>query len=677
MATSPERSPSSRPRSSLRSRLVRSLATTLAVATGLTGLYASFWAAGDAIAAPGEGQDEAIDKRAKRERAERPKRSRPGKRGKNPNIITIDEIKRGMKGYCLTVFAGETPDKFEIEVVDVVRDYVTGQDAVLFTSPDPRLQHSGIVGGMSGSPIYIQGKLAGALAYGYRFNKDPLGGMTPIENMLEITDLPYRPEVLPRPPSKAQGREGSSAWADQMLALGAGPLPERQRPADIPGPNGLPSGGLEPIGAPMSIAGLGPQAAQFLADATGLMPVAGGGSYKAQPSSGEAAKGAAKHSFKPGDSVSVVLIAGDNGAAPNGTVTWVGGKQNEKILAFGHPMYGDGPSNLPIANAHVHTILASVERSVKLSSAMDVQGTLIQDRQPAIYLRTDIQKPMIPVLTTVYGADDELHRRVYESSVANNQVLTPPLVATLLLDAVEEAGNDAVEVVLETDHRIELETSEGPRVVEVHEETYYPRGVIRGLAARSRALMIMMAALDNQWEIAEIHSVEQHAKVHYGSPIETIERIRVAQEEIRAGELLELLVDYKPVRGPARTKTVTVRVPEDAGGQRVVVELAGGEWVMPYAPLPNSIDDLIDNLAHSYPARSQVATIYQPEEGLATEHGMVADVPESVLQTLSPSGSNRKAVHFKQASRRVLRTKAIIQGEASLELDILPPSSLD
>lgn len=634
----------------------RSLRTFVGGVAAVAALYSGFYVAGwglarDANAAGGD---------------------RPGKQTSDPNIMPVDDIKPGMKGYALTVFKGETPDKFEIEVVDVVRDYLPGQDAVLFTSPDPRMQHSGIVGGMSGSPIYIEGKLAGALAYGYRFNKDPLGGMSPIENMLEIADLPYRPEVMKKTP-RASGRTGSEAWADQMLALGTEPLPPRMIPEQIPGPNGAPSGGLEPIGAPMSIAGLSPHAAQFLADATGLLPVRGGGSNQSSSSSGETAT--AKHKWQPGDSVSVVLIAGDNGAAPNGTVTWVGPK-GDQLLAFGHPMYGEGPTRLPIANAKVHTILASVERSVKLSSPLDIQGTMIQDRQPAIYLRTDIDTPMIPVLTKVTSADPELGTRTYRSSVADSEVLTPPLVVTLLLDAIEEAGSDAVDVVLETQCAITLETSKGPRTIELHQETYYPRGIVRGLAARSRALLVLMAALDNQFEIASIKSVEQTAKIHYGAPVETIDRIRINADEVRAGDLLEILVDLKPTIGPVRTEVVSVRVPKDAGGERIVVELAGGEYVFPYAPLPNDLDDLLDNLAASYPARSMIGTIYRAAEGLATEHGLLETMPESVLQTLSPGGSNRQAIHFKQASRRVIRTDSIIQGEASLELDILPARSL-
>jgi hypothetical protein len=648
----------------LESFFVNLARATVALAT----LYGGFWWAGDAIAG-GEKSSRPGD------RAEKSSREpKPGSGFTDPNCISVDEIKPGMKGYALTVFQGVTPDKFEIEVVDIVRDYLPGQDAVLFNSPDPRMQHSGIVGGMSGSPIYIEGKLAGALAYGYRFNKDPLGGLTPISNMLEIATLPHRPEVLPNAP-RASGRRGTEAWADVMLNLDTSPLPARMVPEQIPGPNGLPSGGLEPIGAPMSIAGLSPHAAQFLADATGLMPVRGGsGSMQQEAEDGKKSPG--KHQFKPGESVSVVLIDGDNAAAPNGTVTWVGGKSSEQILAFGHPMYGEGPSRYPIANAHVHTILASVERSVKLSSAIDIQGTLIQDRQPAIYMRTDIQTPMIPVVTSVFGPDTELGGRTYHSSVADSEVLTPPLVATLLLDAIEEAGSDAVEVVLETEHEILIETSKGPRTFVLHEETYYPRGIVRGLAARSRALLVMMAALDNQFEIASIKSVQQKATVHYGAPVEQIERIRVNQEELRAGDLIELLVDLRPPKGPMRTEVISLRIPEDAGGERVIVELGGGGWVTPYAPIPGDLDDLLDTLATSYPARSIIGTIYRAGEGLSTEHGLVEHLPESVLQTLSPSGSNRRAIHFKQAARRVIRTDSIVQGQASLELEILPALAL-
>ena len=143
--------------------------------------------------------------------------------------MSVDDVRPGMKGYAVTVFSGSDTDRFEIEVIDVVRDYQPKQDAILFRSSDPRMVHSGIVGGMSGSPIYIDGKLVGALAYGYRFNKDPIGGITPIKNMLAVGDLPYRPEVLP------EARTGIRGGIHSKARAGA-PSPRRARPRQRPRP---------------------------------------------------------------------------------------------------------------------------------------------------------------------------------------------------------------------------------------------------------------------------------------------------------------------------------------------------------------------------------------------------------------------------------------------------------
>jgi hypothetical protein len=191
--------------------------------------------------------------------------------------------------------------------------------------------HSGIVGGMSGSPIYIDGKLVGALAYGYRFNKDPIGGITPIKNMLAVGDLPFRPEVLPEARTGVRGsaRAGASGWADTMLGLGTDPLPARRRPADF-----NPVAGLAPLGAPMAVSGFGSAATSFLADRLGLLPVRGG-SGRAQAAGGGATPSTpvTPKQWKGGDAVSVVLIRGDNAVSPNGTITWVGGKQGERSSA--------------------------------------------------------------------------------------------------------------------------------------------------------------------------------------------------------------------------------------------------------------------------------------------------------------------------------------------------------
>jgi hypothetical protein len=183
----------------------------------------------------------------------------------------------------------------------------------------------------------------------------------------------------------------------------------------------------------------------------------------------------------------------------------------------------------------------------------------------------------------------------------------------------------------------------------------------------------MSAALDNDFEIAKIISVEQEVKVEYGTEVERIEEIRLASGEVRAGEIARFEVEFSPRRGPNRVETIALRVPEEAAGKKVIFEFAGGDWVVPYAPIPADLDTLIDNVLDAYPSRSMVASIYLPDEGLSTRSGLVSDLPESVLETLSPAGSSRKAVHFKRAARRVLPKDKLIAGDARLEVKVREP----
>lgn len=601
--------------------------------------------------------------------------------------MPVSEIEPGMRGHAVTVFFGEKSERFEIEVVDTMKNYLPKQDAVLFRSSDPRLEHSGIVGGMSGSPIFIEGKLVGALSYGWRFNKDPLGALTPISNMLEVGDLPFRPDVLPRPAGpRGRARPGSKAWADQMLGLDTNPLPARRRPAELEA--GL---DLAPLPLPLTVSGFGTATARMLGDTFGMVPVRGGsgpGGDEAKPGKGDAAPkkamGAAgdhldrppKKDWKPGDSVSVVLIRGDSSAASNGTVTWVGPK-GESLLAFGHSMFEDGPSNLPFADARVHTIINSVDRSVKMSSPLTLQGTMVQDRQPAIALRTDLRAPMIPVRVTMQGPDPDLPARVYDNEVAFGVELTPNLIAGILAESVDEGGRDAAEVVIALHHEIAFETSKGPLTVTMDEEVFFPQGLVGRVLGRSRGVLAVMAALDNQFEIAKIRGTTHEIRMHYGSPVEAIEQVRVVDEEIRAGDVIRLAVTLRAFKGDTRELEIPLRIPDDAGGEEIHVELTGGDGALPYRPIPDSLPTLLETIAQAYPSRSMVATIYRQDEGLSTRHGLIEDVPDSVLESLVDRSSTAEAVRFKRMARRVLPTETIIEGQHTLDLDVLPRKTFD
>lgn len=575
--------------------------------------------------------------------------------------MPISEVKPGMRGHAVTVFSGTQTDKFEIEVIDVVPHYLPKQDAVLFKSNDPRLLHSGIVGGMSGSPIFIDDKLVGALAYGWPFNKDPMGGLTPISNMKTVGELPYRPDVIPHP-QRGKARRGTKAWADAMLGLDTSPLPARRRPDDLE-----PSEAMVPLATPLSIGGMGSEASRMLGSAFGMTPVRGGSSSR------QASKNR-KKGWGFGDAVSVVLIDGDSSVAGNGTVTWVNPK-GDRLLAFGHSMFEDGPSNIPMAHSKVHTIINSVQRSVKLSSHQEIDGLMYQDRQAAIALRTDLRAPMIPVSTTIRGPDPDLPPRTYENRVAFGVDLTPNLVASILAEAVDEAGRDAVEVSFRIKHEISLETEAGPRDLTIEEDVFFPSGLIGRMVGRSRGVVAILAALDNDFEVAQIQSVRHEIAMEYGAPLESITAVRLTTDEVRAGDLVDLEVELRSFKGDTRTETLPLRVPADAAGEEILIEIAGGDGVRPYRPRPANLDDLLTTVTATYPSRALVASIYREGEGLSTRSGLIDGMPNSVLETLVDRGSTRNSVRFKQLSRRVIPTKKIIAGSHAVKIKVRSPKS--
>lgn len=581
----------------------------------------------------------------------------------SPKLMPVSEVRPHMKGYAVTVFSGTERDRFEIEIIDVVPDFLTGMDVILFRALDPRLKHSGIVAGMSGSPVYINERLVGAVAYGYAFNKDPVGGITPIASMLEIDALPYRPDVQIR--SKRWKAPQSQSWSTKWLDPRQDPLMSRK-----PASSGRGTQALTPLGQTLGLSGFSPQSREFLGQNLALAPIQGGSGPKNRPKKGPKRQ----KTFAPGDSVSVLLIAGDNAAASNGTVTWVGGKNNERVLAYGHPMRGSGATELPIADAHVHTIISSVQRSFKLSSPIQEQGVMVQDRQPAIAIKTNLRAPMIPVTTEIQGPEARLKPRRYQNRVAVHPDLTPSLVTSILLNAVGEAAGDATEVIVHTDHEIEYSTKDGRNTARIEERTFFPAGADGRVLGRSRALSALSAILYNPFDLGEIHRVVQKIRVEYGAPVERIESIQLLSSEVRAGETLSLLVKLRGIRDQKyRMVPLRLRIPKHCANQSISVHVAGGDWVRPYRAIANSVDSVVRSLSAAFPERSMVATIYTEQEGLSTRHGMLEQLPPSIMGTLNAPASTQEKLRFKHAARRVLPQPTFIAGAHEFRLDVKGP----
>jgi len=299
--------------------------------------------------------------------------------------MKLADVKPGMKGYALTVFHGTKPEPFDIKVVAILKQFLPKQDVILIRAEDPRVEHSGIVSGMSGSPVYIDGKLVGAIAYAWAFAKEPLGGVTPIENMLAERSRPRRrspdhPEIaqadLPAEPGEARG-------LPTLAGGGTGTEPRLVRAS-----------------VPLSLSGFTARTFAELTDElrpVGLVPVqAGGGGGR-----GTSAAASGPGRVEPGSAIGVELVRGDMNMVGTGTVTWTDG---QTILAFGHPMFGIGEVYLPMVDAEIHTFMPSMAQSFKMSSPLHEVGVLMQDRSSCIVGSMEAHTSMMPVEVRVTGA---------------------------------------------------------------------------------------------------------------------------------------------------------------------------------------------------------------------------------------------------------------------------------
>lgn len=357
----------------------------------------------------------------------------------------VDRIVPGLKGYGLTVWEGSKLERFEVEVLGVQKGTPNPkQNLIIARLSGGQVGRTKVFAGMSGSPVYFDGKLAGAVAYSFPFSTEPIAGITPIGQMVEQLDIPAAPVRASGSP--AAFKETLFGERESLLESLAS-LPSR---ASVPVASNTPSlvpfagQSLQPIASPLAFGGV-PQSVidRFAPDLArlGIVPVAGisagAGTSALVPATAE--------TLKPGSSVVVPLIRGDFNAAIAGTVTE---RQGDKIYAFGHPMLSLGPTEMPMAESEVVVVVPSVNNSFKLASATNTVGSIGQDRSSGIGGNLGKQATMIPIRATV--KNDRGVSREYAFEVINDPALTPILVNIGLLTSVmgteRQNGDQTIEV---------------------------------------------------------------------------------------------------------------------------------------------------------------------------------------------------------------------------------------
>lgn len=471
-----------------------------------------------------------------------------------PRTISVSEIKPGMKGYGLTVFYGTRPEKFDVEVVSIVPNYFLRQSIILIRCSHPVTDKAGVIGGMSGSPIFFEGRLAGALAYGWRFNKEPLAGVTPIKNM---HDLLKRKKWHPR--QTPFHRLSNVLNPFDKFARHVPPVKD----AFFAKFGNTQVEQLVPAKTPLSLSGFSSTAKNMISKVLspfGIEPVQGGGQGHSLDDPGK---------LVPGGAIGVQMIRGDMSAAGIGTVTDV---VKNKVLAFGHPMFNMGQSKLPVTTAQIHTVIASVARSNKIGSPLTEMGAMVQDRRAAIMAETDVSATMIPATFSLFDSSTG-RREKFKMEIVSHRLLTARLVHSALVNVIEYSASDLADVTAQIDGTIKI-AGKAPLLLQ---DSGVSRMGIAAIAGYSRPAGVIGTILNNPFETAAIESVHFDITLKYGLDFSTIESVYFTAAHPAPGETVNLHVRLLSYGGKQRVVTVPVKMPNVEPGKTVSISVAGGD----------------------------------------------------------------------------------------------------
>lgn len=452
-------------------------------------------------------------------------------------MLPLDELKPGMKGEVWTVFKGTEPEPFGVEVTGVVRNALgPGKSLILCELTDERVQKMGAVAGMSGSPLYIDGRLAGALAYQVqKFETVRYAGFTPAADLIEV-----------------------SRKSDQAIARAAATKP----PATHPAATNRADDTLTPLTPVFAFGGLAPVVVDWLApqfDALGLRVASLGG----QAAGSSAAS--TTRTLQPGDAVAVAVTTGDITLAATGTVSYVDG---DRVVAFGHPMMGLGDVALPMARSEIVAILPSNLSSLKVANTGEIIGTISQDRLSAVAGELGAAPAMLPVEIAVVQPGEAT--RYLRFSAARHPQLTPLVIGAGTAQAVL-GSNDAG---FTNGARIEA-TFAFPHGAAVPTTSLVsgPQGITQGLTEFVRDIG---AVLQNPYEDVVPASIHVRVTPLTVNPQTTLEYVRLSRTVLSPGTDLEVTVGWRDHQGAPAEETVRIPVPAAWQGRNLELVAANG-----------------------------------------------------------------------------------------------------
>ena len=483
-----------------------------------------------------------------------------------PPYYPLDRVKPGMIGTGHTVWQGDTIEEFKVHIIGVLRNVIgPRRDLILARLEGGPLAHTGVIAGMSGSPVYLDGQLVGAVSYSLgAFSKEPIAGITPIAEMIDAATLDT-PRALMGTRARLEMPVTRESVAAALRASMSWARPFADRPDDVvvfgDGADRQVATMLRPIATPLNLGGFSPDIADMLGASFrdyGFLPVAGA-------AAGQMSEASALP-LRPGSAVGVNIVSGDFNMGATGTVTEVVGN---KVYAFGHPFLNLGPITFPMTKAYVHTLLPSMTSSMKIATLGDVIGTIHQDRATTIAGLTGDAPATIPVKITLES--ERGFKKQFEFRVVSDQLLTPLFTYASILSTLTSYERETGAATFGVKGTMNVKSHGEIKI----EDLFSGNGASLNAAGSIMAPLTFL--LDNEFEPVHIESVDLTVQSTEQPRTATIERVWLDGVRARAGRTVPLKVLMRTYRGEEVVTTVPLDIPANATGSLSVMVTDGAK----------------------------------------------------------------------------------------------------
>lgn len=590
--------------------------------------------------------------------------------------MRVAEVKPGMKGYGLSVFSGTKIEQFDVEVVDVVKNFNPKYDAILVRCPQEFLKETGPIAGMSGSPIYLyddsgQARMVGAFAYGWPFAKECLAGVQPIEYMLALPGNESVPPAMANilPHIEKDGASPQSAliprWSlDQVPLRPWGRAAKSARPETTGrGMLGGRAVSMRPLATPLMAGGISGRTLANISplfEGTGLVPM--------QVGSGNGlVNGPDMPKLEPGSVLAVPLLTGDMDLTAVGTCTE---KIGDRIFGFGHPFNDEGPIDLPMGSGSIAAVVSNLETSFKLGFMSETSGALLTDQTVGVAGLVGRSAPMAPMSLRIVYSDGTLDE-TYHFSAALHPKLTPAIAGSAVMMAM--TGEKNLPQYHTVDYDVTADFANGQTVHVVNSSVNGDGSEIVGEIS-----LPLMAAADNPFERVSLSKLSGTIRISDVARSADILSVMVPRTEYQPGETVKAYISYLPFHAAEAILPVNLELPRDLpdGDYQFIVSdwtryLEDERAANPFKFTATKIGELFGVIRDVMGIRhdSIYMRLVRQADGVAVGHTAMPRLPASRRQVMLDSGRS-DITPFVTSTVKIVPAGFVMSGSAEFTISV-------